>query len=116
MAPEPDTTAVDASVSTGRESPALPVLRWAAVVVVVVVSLTVLVGIAALGSCDAFGGRCPAEREPLLENDTAGSMAAVGLIGGALVALLAPVRIAWPVRIVAVLAVAVAAGLVGASV
>lgn len=32
-------------------------------------------GRVALGHCSAFGGRCPAEPEPLLENDVFGTVA-----------------------------------------
>lgn len=48
----------------------------AIVVGLVVASLAVWVG-----SCDAFGGRCPSDPEPLLENDVfGGALVGVGLI------------------------------------
>lgn len=47
----------------------------------------------ALGHCSAFGGRCPADPQPLLQDDVFGGVA-VGLFVGLLSAALA----LWPDR------------------
>jgi hypothetical protein len=38
----------------------------------VVIGLALILAAATLGRCDAFGGRCPAERPPLFEDDVFG--------------------------------------------
>jgi hypothetical protein len=48
-----------------------------AIGVAVFVGLAMILLAATVGSCDAFGGRCPAERPPLLDDDVFG-MAAFG--------------------------------------
>jgi hypothetical protein len=53
------------------------VLRAAAIATSVIIGLSMIVVAAVAGSCDAFGGSCPAERPPLLEDDVFG-MAAFG--------------------------------------
>jgi hypothetical protein len=60
--------------------PARPLRRLLVVVAIgiaVVVGLALILLAATLGRCDAFGGRCPAERPPLFEDDVFG-MAAFG--------------------------------------
>ncbi len=83
----------------------------------VVVGLgTLLVGVT-LGRCDAFGGRCPADRPPLLDDDVFGMAA----FGAALVLLPIGIRFCGHRRRVVVvapacLAVAVVIGLLARSV
>ena len=74
----------------------------------------VTVGLAGLvGSCSAFGGRCPSDPQPLLQDDVFGmasSGAAVALAG--LVLVVPGLRRRWPVAVAVVLAGALVAGLV----
>ncbi len=53
------------------------VLATVSVVISVLVGLGLVLVAATLGRCDAFGGRCPAERPPLYDDDVFG-MASVG--------------------------------------
>lgn len=56
---------------------------WLRLLVILVIVATVLFGVgliliaAVVGSCSAFGGRCPADRPPLIDDDTFG-LAATG--------------------------------------
>ena len=56
---------------------------WLRLLVVLVIVASVLLGATlilialTLGSCSAFGGRCPADRPPLIDDDTFG-LAATG--------------------------------------
>ena len=52
-------------------------LAGATIGTAVMIGLGMIVIARVAGSCDAFGGRCPAERPPLLEDDVFG-MAAFG--------------------------------------
>ena len=47
----------------------------AAIGISVVIGLGMILLAMTVGSCDAFGGRCPAERPPLLEDDVFGMVA-----------------------------------------
>jgi hypothetical protein len=65
-------------------APPSPGRRWlwralvaAAIGTSVIVGLSMITIAMVVGSCDAFGGTCPAERLPLLEDDVFG-MAAFG--------------------------------------
>lgn len=49
--------------------------RWAIGVVTALGGAAVALVITAIGHCSAFGGRCPADPEPLLDNDVFGSVA-----------------------------------------
>lgn len=91
-------------------------LRWALAAVVVVLTVGVAYVTTLIGACDAFGGRCPGEPEPLLDDDVAGSLFVTALVGGGLAALAAPVRTRWWVRALVVTAIAVLAGLYGATI
>lgn len=55
----------------------LQLLSGATIGVAVVIGLGMILIARVAGSCDAFGGRCPAARPPLLEDDVFG-MAAFG--------------------------------------
>jgi hypothetical protein len=91
---------------TIRRTSALAVAISAAAVGLVMIVVAFLVG-----SCDAFGGRCPAPRPPLHEDDTFGTAAA-----GAALALGLPVALlVRPLRrtLVGLGAAALAAVLVG---
>jgi hypothetical protein len=48
----------------------------AGIVACIVIGLVIVVVVAALGHCSSFGGRCPAEPGPLLEDDVFGTAAA----------------------------------------
>lgn len=50
-------------------------LRVAAVGLIWVVSAAALIAVFTVGRCDSFGGRCPADPEPLLQNDNFGMAA-----------------------------------------
>jgi hypothetical protein len=60
-----------------------PARLWLRLIVILVIVATVVFGLAlilmaaTLGSCSAFGGTCPADRPPLIEDDTFG-LAATG--------------------------------------
>ena len=77
-------------------------LAGTAIVVAVVVGLSMIIVAMAVGRCDAFGGRCPAEPRPLWEDDTFGTSA----FGAALVVAV-PVFLSRPSKRRFVLAVAV---------
>ena len=65
-----------------------------------------------VGSCSAFGGRCPSDPEPLLQDDVFGMAstgAAVALSG--LVLVVPALRRRWPVAVAVVALGAVVAGL-----
>ena len=70
-----------------RDTPTAKVGRVAAGVVSVIVGLVVVVGTAALGSCDAFGGTCPAS--PGLHGDVY-----AGIASGLALMIAGPV-LAW---------------------
>ena len=82
-------------------------LAGATIGTAVVIGLGMIVLARVAGSCDAFGGRCPAERQSLLEDDVFGMAA----FGTALVVAV-PIFLSRPSRRRLVLAVAV--GLVAA--
>ena len=83
-----------------RDTPTAKVGRIAAGVVGVVVGLLLVIGTAAIGACDAFGGTCPAS--PGLHGDVHG-----GIAMGMALTIAAPV-LAWrPDRSGVVLAAAV---------
>ncbi|MDH4160486.1 MAG: hypothetical protein OEV62_09535 [Actinomycetota bacterium] len=90
---------------------AIRVVSWAAIVVAVCLGLG-MVGLAAtLGSCSAFGGRCPADAPPWYDDDVFG-MAAMG----AALVVAVPWFLSRPSRrrlVQALVAGAVAAVLVG---
>ena len=74
----------------------------------------VTVGLAAVvGSCSAFGGRCPSDPEPLLQDDVFGmaSSGAAAVLAG-LVLVVPGLRRRWPVAVAVVLLGAVMVGLV----
>jgi hypothetical protein len=52
--------------------------------------------VSAIGHCSAFGGRCPADPEPLMQNDVFGSVAATIAIAVWVVALCRPGRSSTP--------------------
>ena len=60
-----------------------PARLWLRLIVILVIVATVVFGMAlvllaaTVGSCSAFGGTCPADRPPLIEDDTFG-LAATG--------------------------------------
>lgn len=56
-----------------------------------IVGLAIIMLVSAVGHCSAFGGRCPAEPLPLLEDDVFGK----AFLGG-LLAVAAPVWLARP--------------------
>ena len=66
-----------------RTSRAQAITLWWRLLVILVITAAVLLGVgliliaATLGSCSAFGGRCPADPPPLLDDDTFG-LAATG--------------------------------------
>jgi hypothetical protein len=77
-------------------------LAGTAIAVAVVVGLSMIVVAMAVGRCDAFGGRCPAEQPPLWEDDTFGTAAF-----GAVLLVAVPVFLSRPSKQRFVLAVAV---------
>jgi len=67
------------------------VARFTGIAVAVVVGLGLILLAVTLGDCSAFGGRCPADPPPLLEDDVFGMAAAGGaLLVGVPVLLTAP--------------------------
>lgn len=87
------------------------VLGVAAGVAAAVFGVGMILVAATVGHCSAFGGRCPAERPPLWEDDVFG-MSAIGgaLLVGPLLALRRG-RHRWLVAIGATLVAAVVVGL-----
>ena len=73
----------------------------------VVIGLAMIFGAMIVGSCDAFGGTCPAEQPPLLEDDVFG-MAAFGTV----LVVAVPMFLSHPSK--RRLAIAVGVGLVAA--
>ncbi|HWM22863.1 MAG TPA: hypothetical protein VNO51_24430 [Ilumatobacteraceae bacterium] len=61
--------------SAERPRPLLQLAVGAAIGVSIVIGLGMILLAMTVGSCDAFGGRCPAERPPLLEDDVFGMVA-----------------------------------------
>ena len=70
----------------------------AAIGIIWVVSAATLLAVFTVGRCDSFGGRCPADPEPLLQNDNfaMAAMATFAAVAGAIL-LSAPSwrRVAW---------------------
>jgi len=93
------------------------VRRWLAHAVAaaaVVVGSGILLVALTLGRCDAFGGRCPADRPPLLQDDSfvlaaAGAALAVGM---PVLLLVRPAR-RLAVGLAAAVLVALVTGLIG---
>jgi hypothetical protein len=87
------------------------VARYTAIVVAVLVGLGLILLSVTLGDCSAFGGTCPADPPPLLEDDAFG-MGAMGaaLLVGVPTFLTAP---SWRRLGIAVAAAAVAAFVIG---
>jgi hypothetical protein len=87
------------------------VLAWLAVVAAVLVGAALVLVAATVGSCGAFGGRCPAPRPPLAEDDTFGLAA----IGGALMVAVPWFlsRPSWLRLVQALVAGVVAGGVIG---
>jgi hypothetical protein len=77
-------------------------LRAAAIATSVIIGLSMIMIAMVVGSCDAFGGSCPAERPPLLEDDVFGMTA----FGSALVVAV-PLFLSRPSRQRLLVAVAV---------
>ncbi len=70
----------------------------------------------ALGHCSAFGGRCPAERVPLWENDVFGGVGlGVAVSVFAVAAAIRPSRWGLIVAVIIAAALGVGAGLWGAA-
>ena len=78
------------------------VLRLAAISLIWVVSAATLLAVFTVGRCDSFGGRCPPDPEPLLQNDNFGmaATATFAAVAGAIF-LSAPSwrRVAWAVGV-----------------
>ena len=104
------------TVTPGSDVGASTPLWWRVLRVVVgaicaVVGAGMVVAAFTLGSCDAFGGRCPSTPSPLLEDDVFWTAAlGAGLAVGALVFLARPSRRR---ALVATAWAAAAAGIVG---
>lgn len=83
-----------------------------AVVLAAIVGFGMVLVAATVGHCSAFGGRCPAERPPLWDDDVFGiSAAGAALIAGPLLALRrGPAR--WRIAVGGALVAAVVVGLV----
>jgi len=79
--------------SDRRAGPLRRLLTGAAIAAAVLVGLVLVLASITLGRCDAFGGRCPADRPPLIEDDVFG-FAAVG----AALAVAVPVFLRRPSR------------------
>lgn len=87
--------------------------RWVTGAVATVGGVAVALLVAAIGHCSAFGGRCPADPEPLLHNDVFVLVAATIAITGWIVAVcLRPDRSGVAVGFLAGLVLGASAGLV----
>ncbi len=71
----------------------LRVLMGLVIVASVLLGATLLLVAVTLGSCSAFGGRCPADRPPLIDDDTFGTAAA-----GAFLIVAIPTFVSRPSR------------------
>ncbi len=84
--------------------PAVRALLLASAAVAVVIGLGMVLIAVTVGDCSAFGGHCPAEPTPLLQDDTFGTAAFGGFLASAV-----PTFASRPSRRRAVVALAVGA-------
>jgi hypothetical protein len=87
------------------------VARYTGIVLAVLIGLGLILLAVTVGDCSAFGGTCPADAPPLLEDDVFGTAAAGGaLLVGVPVLLTAP---SWRRLGIAVVAALVAGFVIG---